>query len=161
VPPIPRVRSFLDPMMRPAVRFLCAALLLCGASANKTVTWLDKRAKLIGDVYGQGVSPNRSGSWFGCMLLPSCLARPRWVRASIARVHARRRRGAAVVQQCQFLTTRVPWRSRPDRMACSRRSPRPIKCSPIRQTPDCKDWCGTSLIPSLASRSHRPSSTRP
>eukprot|EP01047_Picozoa_sp_COSAG01_P027381 COSAG01_NODE_1805_length_9192_cov_13.807324_9_plen_101_part_00 len=72
---IPRVRSFLDPMMRPAVRFLCAALLLCGASANKTVTWLDKRAKLIGDVYGKGVRPNRSGSWFGCMPLPSCGAR--------------------------------------------------------------------------------------
>lgn len=35
---------------------LCAAMLLLGeASANKTATWLDKRAKLIGAVYGNGV----------------------------------------------------------------------------------------------------------
>ena len=42
------------------MRVLGAALLLLveSASANKTATWLDKRAKLIGDVYGKGVSIN-------------------------------------------------------------------------------------------------------
>eukprot|EP01045_Picozoa_sp_COSAG04_P036298 COSAG04_NODE_8772_length_932_cov_1.912365_1_plen_73_part_10 len=44
------------------MRVLGAALLLAvGVSGNKTATWLDKRAKLIGDVYGKGVSCKAPG----------------------------------------------------------------------------------------------------
>ena len=54
------------------MRVLGAALLLLieSASANKTATWLDKRAKLIGDVYGKGVSINVPSS---CVFAPRCV----------------------------------------------------------------------------------------